>query len=60
MTGGFAPNSQSIMYYHSFAIEIALMVLMVLGSISFVLHAQIFKGDLHFFWKDIEIRTMIV
>ena len=60
MTGGFAPNSQSIMYYHSFAIEVALMVFMLLGAISFVLHAQVFNGNMKLFKKDIEIRTMLI
>ena len=35
ITGGFAPTSQSIGYYHSFALEIVCMVLMLLGAINF-------------------------
>lgn len=60
MTGGFAPMSQSVMYYHSFPIELVLMVLMVLGSINFVLHAEIWKGHVGTFFQDLEIRTMII
>ena len=30
-TGGFAPMSQSVMYYHSFSIELVLMLLMLLA-----------------------------
>lgn len=59
VTGGFAPNSLSIMYYHSFEIEIVLIILMILGSISFVLHSHIYRGDIAVIFRDIEIRTMI-
>ncbi len=60
MTGGFAPTSNSVMYYHSFGIELVLMVLMVLGSISFVLHAEVWKGRTEGFFKDIEVRTSLI
>ena len=39
MTGGFAPMQLSIMYYHSGVIEFVIMVLMILGTISFVMYA---------------------
>lgn len=58
VTGGFAPMSQSVMYYHSFPIEIVLMILMLLGSINFVLHSEVWKGRIDVFFRDIEIRTM--
>ena len=60
MTGGFAPMSQSIMYYHSFPIEVVLMLLMLLGSINFVLHAEVWKGRVAVFFRDLEIRTMVL
>ena len=60
MTGGFAPMSQSIMYYHSFSIELVLMLLMLLGSINFVLHSEVWKGHLEVFFRDLEIRTMFL
>lgn len=60
MTGGFAPMSDNIMYYHSFPIETVLMVLMILGSISFVLYAEVWKGRLETFFRDLEIRTMVI
>ena len=37
-TCGFTPMSQSILYYHSELIEIALMVCMILGVTNFMLH----------------------
>lgn len=60
MTGGFAPMSQSVMYYHSLPIELVLMLLMLLGSINFVLHSEVWKGHVEVFFKDLEIRTMVL
>ncbi len=60
MTGGFTPMSDSVMYYHSFGIEIVAMLLMILGSISFALYLEVWKGRTAAFFKDLEIRTMVV
>ena len=60
ITGGFAPMSQSVMYYHSFPIEVVLMLVMLVGSISFVLHAEVWKGRVAVFFRDLEIRTMVL
>ena len=60
MTGGFAPMSQSIMYYHAFPIELLLMLLMLLGSINFVLHSEVWKGRVAVFFRDLETRTMVL
>ncbi len=60
MTGGFAPMQLSIMYYHSFPLECILMVLMILGSISFVLYAEVWKGRTGTFFKDLETKTMVL
>ncbi|MEE0845574.1 MAG: potassium transporter TrkG [Eggerthellaceae bacterium] len=60
MTGGFTPMSQSVIYYHSFPLEVILMVLMLAGAISFTLHAELRKGRIAAFFRDIEIRTMLV
>lgn len=60
VTGGFAPMSQSILYYHSFPLELGLMVLMILGSISFSVYAEVWKGRVSTFFRDIETRTAVV
>lgn len=60
MTGGFAPMQQSVMYYHFFAIEFVLMIVMLLGSLSFVLMAQAAKSRTELFFKDFEVRTLAV
>ena len=59
-TGGFSPMSASIMYYHSLPIEVVLMVLMIIGSVSFVLHSELWKGHLNVYFRDVEIRTMFI
>jgi trk system potassium uptake protein TrkH len=61
-TGGFAPQSLSLMYYHSWPLELIAMVLMLMGAVNFALYARIWKGGfrstLREFTQDIEIRTL--
>ena len=57
-TGGFSPMQASIMYYHSFALEAVLMVLMLAGAISFGLHYQMWHGDPRQVLRHIETRTL--
>lgn len=42
-TGGFAPQSTSIAYYHSAVLEHVLMIFMVAGTLSFGLHYQLWR-----------------
>lgn len=60
ITGGFAPMSDSILYYRSAVVEIILMLLMILGAINFTLHSEVWKGRVEPFFRDIETRTMVV
>ncbi|MBO4351945.1 MAG: TrkH family potassium uptake protein [Eggerthellaceae bacterium] len=60
MTAGFVPMSQNIMYYHSFAIEVVLILVMLLGAINFTLHAEILNGRVKSFFEDSEIRYVIL
>lgn len=60
MTSGFTPMSQSVMYYHSFPLEVVLMLLMLAGSVSFTLHAELRRGRVMAFFRDLEVRTMLV
>jgi len=59
-TGGFAPQSQSILYYRSFAFEIAVIVLMILGALNFRLHYHIWSGNRREIAKNIESVTFFV
>jgi trk system potassium uptake protein TrkH len=61
-TGGFSSQSLSLMYYHSWPLEIIAMVLMLMGAINFALYAHVWKGGfrsiIREFTRDIEIRTL--
>jgi len=59
-TGGFAPQSQNILYYHSLLFEVITIVIMILGAINFNLHYRIWTGDRREIWKNIETRTLCI
>ena len=60
MTAGFVPMSQNIMYYHSIAIEFTLVLVMLMGCVNFMLHAEILKGHTKAFFDDLEIRSTVL
>lgn len=57
-TGGFAPQSQNAMYYHSYLFEVVLLFLMLAGTLNFNLHAQVWRGDRAELWRNIETRVL--
>lgn len=59
-TGGFAPTSQNILYYHSFGYEIVTLVIFILGSLNFGLHYQIWTGNRKEITRNIEIQSFVV
>jgi len=59
-TGGFAPNTQNMMYYHSFAYENITIILFVLGSMNFGLHYAIWQGKKREMLRNIEIQSFFV
>jgi trk system potassium uptake protein TrkH len=59
-TGGFAPQSQNILYYHSFNFEIITIVIMILGALNFKLHYHAWTGNRREIFKNIETGTMFV
>lgn len=59
-TGGFAPNTQNIMYYHSMIYETVAMVLFILGSFNFGLHYAIWKGKRNEIRKNIETQSFFI
>ena len=59
-TGGFAPNSQNMMYYHSFSYEIITVILMILGSLNFGLHYAVWQGKKKEIWKNIETQSFMI
>jgi len=58
-TGGFATQSQNILYFHSPLIEMITVLFMILGAINFNLHYAIWLTSKKVFFKDIEIKTFI-
>lgn len=59
-TGGFAPQSQNILYYHSLLYEIITIGIMILGAINFKLHYHVWMGNRREIFKNIETRTLFV
>ena len=59
-TAGFAPQSQNILYYHSSLFEVVTIIFMVIGSLNFNLHYQLWKGNRREIWKNIETRTLLL
>ncbi|MGA1843283.1 MAG: TrkH family potassium uptake protein [bacterium] len=54
-TGGFAPMSQNLMYYHSAIIETVTLVIFVAGSMNFALHFTIWHVDYREIFRNLEI-----
>lgn len=57
-TGGFAPTSQSVGYYHSATLEAVIIVLMVAGTMSFALHYQLWIGNTRELTRNLEVRSL--
>ena len=58
-TGGFGPQSQNAMYYHSGLLELSTAFAMLVGTINFNLHADIWRGDRTELFRNIEVRTLV-
>lgn len=59
-TGGFAPQSQSILYYHSGLVEFVTILFMVGGTLSFGLHYALWNKSAGELWRNIEPRTLFL
>ena len=59
-TGGFSPQSQNMLYYHSIVYEVITVIIMVLGAINFKLHYHLWMGNRKELIKNIETRTLFV
>jgi len=58
-TGGFAPQSTSIGYYHSATFEGVTSLLMVAGAMSFGLHYALWRGPRRGVFANLETRTIL-
>ena len=59
-TGGFAPMTQSILYYHSAMYEIITIVFFVIGSFNFALHYAAFTGRKKELIKNVETMSFVI
>jgi trk system potassium uptake protein len=57
-TGGFSPQSASVAFYRSTALEMVLLPVMLAGAFSFALHYMLWQGRLRELFRNIETRTM--
>jgi trk system potassium uptake protein TrkH len=58
-TGGFSTRSQSLLYYHSAWVEVAAMVLMVIGALNFNLHYAVLGGKRREILKNLEVKILL-
>jgi trk system potassium uptake protein TrkH len=59
-TGGFAPMSQNILYYHSAGFEIVTIIFQIIGSFNFALHHAVLTGRRRELVKDIETVSFMI
>ncbi|HCM27615.1 MAG TPA: cation transporter [Treponema sp.] len=59
-TGGFAPMSQNMLYYHSGLYELVTLAFFVLGSFNFALHNAVWSGNRREMRRNLETVTFTV
>jgi len=53
-TGGFAPQSQNLLYYHSPLVEFVTVIIFIIGSYNFALHYSVWQGNYKEVRRNIE------
>ncbi|MCF8008396.1 MAG: TrkH family potassium uptake protein [Halanaerobiales bacterium] len=59
-TGGFSTQVDSIGHYNSLSIEVVTWILMLLGTTNFATHFALLKGKFKIFFKNGEIRLLLI
>ncbi len=59
-TGGFSPQSQNILYYHSIIYEVITIIIMILGALNFKLHYHLWMGNRKEIFRNIETSTLFI
>ncbi len=59
-TGGFSMYNDSLAHYNNLGIELAAMVIMLIGSTNYVLHYTVLKGKWKEYFKDIETKMLFL
>ena len=59
-TGGFSVMQSSMVYYHSAAVELIVILIMLAGTLAFGLHFALWRGEPREVLKHLETRTLAV
>jgi trk system potassium uptake protein TrkH len=59
-TGGFAPMTQNILYYHSMSYEILTIIFFIIGSFNFGIHYAVWTGNRKEIYKNIETQSFFI
>ena len=59
-TGGFAPQSYNISYYHSLIYEIITLIIFIIGSFNFALHWAVWTGNRREIYRNIEVVSFFI
>jgi len=59
-TGGFAPQSYNIGYYHSLVYEIITIIIFIIGSFNFALHWAVWTGNRKEIYRNIEVVSFFI
>ena len=59
-TGGFSHHSSSLAYYHSAAVELAVVPMMLAGATSFAIHRAARQGRRWALTREFELRILLV
>lgn len=59
-TGGLSTHNESIGYYNSPYIEFVIILMMVIGSISFLSHYDLLAGNVRKFFSDVFVRSFFI
>lgn len=57
-TGGFSIHSTSVAYYHSAALEVVLIPIMLAGAISFPMHYDLWQRRVRSSLQHVDLRTL--
>ncbi len=57
-TGGFTPQAQSVLYYHSLPVELITIAFMIMGMLNFAVQHEVWRGKPRELVRNIETRTL--
>ena len=58
-TGGFSTSDQSVGHFDSAGIDYAMSVIMIVGSLPFVLYLRLLRGSVKPLWRDSQVRWFL-